>query len=60
MSWLLEQDGVAAVPKAGRAESQLSNLAALNLKLDDADRAVIGALPKNQRFVNPQFAPEWD
>jgi 2,5-diketo-D-gluconate reductase B len=28
--------------------------------LDDADRAAIAALPKDQRFVNPAFAPAWD
>lgn len=60
LKWLLDQDNVAAIPKAGRAESQQSNLDALKLQLDDADRAVIAALPKDQRFVNPGFAPAWD
>jgi 2,5-diketo-D-gluconate reductase B len=60
LKWLLDQDGVAAIPKAGRAASQQSNLDALKLVLDDADRAAIAALPKDQRFVNPGFAPAWD
>jgi 2,5-diketo-D-gluconate reductase B len=60
LKWLLDQDGVAAIPKAARAESQLANLAARNLVLDDADRAAIAALPKDQRFVSPPFAPQWD
>jgi 2,5-diketo-D-gluconate reductase B len=60
LKWLLDQDGVAAIPKAGRAESQQANLDAQNLVLDDADRAAIAALPKNERFVNPGFAPSWD
>lgn len=60
LKWLLDQDGVAAIPKAGRAESQLANLGALSLTLDDADRAAIAALPKDQRFVDPGFAPAWD
>jgi 2,5-diketo-D-gluconate reductase B len=60
LAWLLTQDGVAAIPKAGRAESQLANLAALDIRLDDSDRAAIAALPKNQRFVAPSFAPAWD
>ncbi len=59
LKWLLEQDGVAAIPKASRAESQNANLAAQNVTLDDADRAVIAALPKDQRFVSPPFAPDW-
>src|SRR3989440_8259207 len=50
LKWLLDQDGVAAIPKASRAESQQANLDALKVKLDDEDREKIAALPKNQRF----------
>jgi 2,5-diketo-D-gluconate reductase B len=60
LKWLLDQDGVAAIPKASRAESQRANLDALKVKLDDADRKAIAALPKDQRCVNPGFAPAWD
>jgi 2,5-diketo-D-gluconate reductase B len=60
LKWLLDQDGVAAIPKASRAESQKANLDALHIGLDDEDRAAIAGLPKNRRFVNPGFAPEWD
>ena len=61
LKWLLDQDHVAAIPKASRVESQQANLDALKLKLDDEDRAAIAALPKNQRLVNPAaFAPDWD
>ena len=60
LKWLLDQDGVAAIPKASRAESQRANLDALKLKLDDEDRKAIAALPKDKRFVNPAFAPVWD
>jgi 2,5-diketo-D-gluconate reductase B len=60
LKWLLDQEGVAAIPKASRPESQRANLDALNLKLDDADRKAIAALPKDQRCVSPGFAPAWD
>jgi diketogulonate reductase-like aldo/keto reductase len=50
----------AAIPKAGRRESQEANLAAWHITLDDDDRARIAALPKTQRRVNPPFAPQWD
>jgi 2,5-diketo-D-gluconate reductase B len=60
LKWLLDQDGVAAIPKASRAESQQANLDAQNIGLDDEDMKAIAALPKNQRFVNPGFAPAWD
>jgi 2,5-diketo-D-gluconate reductase B len=60
LKWLLDQDGVAAIPKASRKESQQANLDALKVTLDDDDRKAIAALPKAQRLVNPGFAPEWD
>jgi 2,5-diketo-D-gluconate reductase B len=60
LKWLLDQDGVAAIPKASGAESQKANLGALNIGLDDEDRAAIAGLPKNKRFLNPGFAPAWD
>ena len=60
LKWLLDQEGVAAIPKASRAESQKANLDALKLKLDDEDRQAIAGLPKNKRCVNPAFAPAWD
>ncbi len=60
LKWLLDQDGIAAIPKASRAESQQANLDALKLKLDDEDWKAIAALPKDKRFVNPGFAPAWD
>ena len=60
LKWLLDQDGVAAIPKASRVESQQANLDALEVKLDDADRKAIAALPKDKRCVNPAFGPAWD
>jgi 2,5-diketo-D-gluconate reductase B len=60
LKWLLDQDGVAAIPKASRAESQKANLDALKVTLDDDDRKAIAALPKDRRFVSPGVAPVWD
>lgn len=60
LAWLLAQEGVAAIPKAQRAENQLANLAALDLRLSPRDIAALDALPKNRRQVSPGFAPRWD
>ena len=49
-----------AIPKAQRPESQQSNLDALNIRLDDEDRAAIAALSRDQRYVTPPFAPDWN
>ena len=60
LKWLLDQDGVAAIPKASRAESQQTNLDSLKLTLDGDDRAVIAALPKHERLVKPGWTMQWD
>ena len=60
LKWLLDQPNVAAIPKASSRANQLANLESLKVELDDEDRALIGALPKNQRQVSPDFAPQWD
>ncbi len=60
VKWLLDQEDVVAIPKAARRESQQANLDAWKVELDDEDRRVIAALPKNERLVNPGFAPAWD
>lgn len=59
LAWLLAQPGVVMVPKAAGTVRQRENLAALEVKLDQADLAAIAALPKDRRFVNPAFAPDW-
>ncbi len=48
LKWLLDQDGVAAIPKASRAESQQANLDALKLNFDDADQAGDRGLAEGQ------------
>lgn len=60
LAWLLDQPDVAVIPKAGRRESQLANMEATRLRLDEADCAAIAALPKTLRCVDPPFAPAWD
>jgi 2,5-diketo-D-gluconate reductase B len=60
LKWLLEQDGVCAIPKASRKESQQANLDALKLTLDDDDRKKIAGLRKDMRCVSPGFGPDWD
>lgn len=60
LRWLLDQDGVAAIPKSQSPAGQRANLQAWNLTLDDDDRSAIAGLPKQRRLVNPGFAPRWD
>ncbi len=60
LKWLLDQDGVAVIPKSSRAAGQRANLDAWSVGLDDDDRRAIAGLPKDRRFVRPAFAPDWD
>ena len=60
LRWLLEQDGVAAIPRAGRRETQLENLQTATIALDDEDRAALARLPKDRRVVQVEGAPVWD
>jgi len=60
LAWLLAKPLVAAVPKAASAARQAENLGAAAIRLSTQELAAIAALPKDRRFVNPAFAPEWD
>jgi len=57
---LVEQDGVAAIPKTASAEHARENFAIFDFALDAADRKAIDALGGNSRIVNPGWAPNWD
>jgi len=60
LRWLIEQDGVAAIPKAAHEKNARANFAIFDFSLDDSDLKEIAALAGNNRTVNPDFAPEWD
>ncbi|PKV67444.1 aldo/keto reductase [Pontibacter ramchanderi] len=61
LRWLLQQDGVMAIPRTSKAERLKDNLNIFDFELSAEDMARIDALKKdNQRVVNPPFAPDWD
>jgi 2,5-diketo-D-gluconate reductase B len=60
LAWLLGMPSVAAIPKAASPARQRENLESVDLRLDADDMAVLAALPKNRRMVNPDFAPDWE
>ena len=60
LAYLLAKGAVAAIPKAASPARQRENLGALDLALTPADMAALEALPKGRRFVNPDFAPDWN
>src|SRR3954447_10347848 len=61
LRWLLDQPGVAAIPKTATHERRVENFAVFDFSLSDEDRARIHALPKDQRdFDPPGIAPDWN
>jgi 2,5-diketo-D-gluconate reductase B len=60
LRWLIEQDNVIAIPRSSKREHIESNFDIFDFELDDEDRRLISALPKNERIINPDFAPEWE
>jgi 2,5-diketo-D-gluconate reductase B len=60
LRWLVEQDKVAAIPKAASHEHRLSNFDIFDFELSPEDKRRIDALDKGRRLVNPSGAPDWE
>jgi diketogulonate reductase-like aldo/keto reductase len=61
LRWLLDQDKVAAIPKAGKREHAAANLAIFDFHLSSEDRAAIDALAEGGRMVEwAGYTPRWD
>jgi 2,5-diketo-D-gluconate reductase B len=60
LAYILAKGAVSAIPKAANPGRQRENLGALDVTLSADDVAVLDRLPKGRRFVNPDFAPDWN
>ena len=62
LRWLVQQDGVAAIPRTSRVERLSENLAVFDFELSEAEMARMGALARpGSRLVNePQWVSQWD
>lgn len=60
LRWLVEQENVMAIPKAANKMNAKENLEIFDFQLDAKDHHAIETLGKDQRLVNPSFAPVWD
>ena len=57
----LLQRGFAVIPSSTKRENLASNLLAQKLQLTDSEMALMAALERNGREVNPEgLAPLWD
>jgi 2,5-diketo-D-gluconate reductase B len=61
LKWLIDQDRVAAVPKAASRAHAEANIDIFDFELTPLDRAAIDALAGSDRLVDiGGWAPEWD
>lgn len=61
LRWLVQQRGVAAIPKAASEENMRANFDIFDFSLTDDEMKRISALGHTGgRLVNPEFAPAWD
>jgi 2,5-diketo-D-gluconate reductase B len=60
LRWLMLQEGVAMIPKAGSREHCRANLDIFDFTLSRDDLAEIGKLATGRRIVDPGWAPDWD
>ncbi len=60
LRWLIEQDKVAAIPKATSAERIEENLGALEVELSEEELRRIDGLERGERLIDPDFAPDWE
>ena len=60
LRWLVQQERVAAVPKAGSPEHRLSNISIFDFELSPTEMDAIHNLSRKERLVDPTDGPEWD
>ncbi|MCC9135900.1 aldo/keto reductase [Pontibacter silvestris] len=61
LRWLMQQDGVLAIPRSSKESHMKSNLNIFDFELSQDEVTQIDKLrEQNKRVVNPGFAPDWD
>lgn len=60
LRWLVQQDHVAAIPKAASAKNRESNLDIFDFELSGDEMTRISALGRGERLVDPEGGPDWD
>lgn len=61
LRWLIQQKNVAAIPKASTEEHIEQNFNIFDFEISENEMRIIDELKrKNDRKVDPDFAPDWD
>ncbi len=57
--WLLQQDGVATIPRSSSAEHRRANHDVSDFELSGDEMARIDGLARGERIIDPPFSPDW-
>jgi 2,5-diketo-D-gluconate reductase B len=60
LRWLLDQDGVVAIPKGSSEDHISENLEIFDFELDESDLDKLDGLEDDRRLIDPQWSPDWD
>ena len=60
LRWLVQQDNVAAIPRASSHEHRVANFDVFDFSLTDEEMKQVHGLSRRERLVNPHWAPVWD
>ena len=60
LRWLVQQDNVAAIPRASSHEHRAANFDIFDFSLTDDEMEQVYNLSRRERLVNPHWAPVWD
>ena len=60
LRWLIQQDGVAAIPKAASEKNMRANFEIFDFELSTEDKQAIDNIGNDKRLIDPDFAPKWD
>ena len=60
LRWLVQQDGVAAIPRSRQEANLRANMAIFDFELSPSEMARIDQLRGSQRLGHPTWAPKWD
>jgi 2,5-diketo-D-gluconate reductase B len=59
LRWLLDKPNVAVIPKASSHERRVENFEVLDFDLTAEELEQIDELPKDDRVIDPPWAPDW-
>lgn len=60
LRWLLQQEQVAAIPKAASPEHRRANFEVFDFELSLDEMEAIHGLARGERIIDPEFAPRWE